>query len=68
MEMDDFTQLVQSVNGLLWGMYCLIPLLVGTGIYLTIKLRFIQIRRFGQAWYDELCLTAREYAQQIARR
>ena len=26
------------------------------------------IRRFGQAWYDELCLTAREYAQQIARR
>ena len=47
MEMDDFTQLVQSVNGLLWGMYCLIPLLVGTGIYLTIKLRFIQIRRFG---------------------
>lgn len=50
MEMDDFTQLVQSVNGLLWGMYCLIPLLVGTGIYLTIKLRFIQIRRFGQAF------------------
>ena len=31
-------------------MYCLIPLLVGTGIYLTIKLRFIQIRRFGQAF------------------
>lgn len=26
------------------------------------------IRRFGQAWYDELRLTAREYAQQIARR
>lgn len=26
------------------------------------------IRRFGQSWYDELCLTAREYAQQIARR
>ena len=26
------------------------------------------IRRFGQAWYDELCLTAREYARQIARR
>lgn len=26
------------------------------------------IRRFGQAWYDELCLTAWEYARQIARR
>lgn len=50
MEMDALTQLVQSVNSLLWGMYCLIPLLVGTGIYLTIKLRFIQIRRFGDAF------------------
>ena len=48
--MDNLTTLVQSVNSLLWGMYCLIPLLVGTGIYLTIKLRFIQIRRFGQAF------------------
>ena len=50
MQMDNFTTLVQSVNSLLWGMYCLIPLLVGTGIYLTIKLRFIQIRRFGDAF------------------
>ena len=50
MQMDNLTTIVQSVNSLLWGMYCLIPLLVGTGIYLTIKLRFIQIRRFGDAF------------------
>lgn len=30
-------------------MYCLIPLLCGVGIYFTLKLDFIQIRRFGLA-------------------
>ena len=47
--MEQATQIVQSINSLLWGIYCLIPLLVGTGIYFTWKLRFIQIRRFTQA-------------------
>ncbi len=50
MPMDAATAAIQSVNGLLWGIYCLIPLLVGTGIYLTFKLKFVQIRRFGAAW------------------
>lgn len=47
--MDEFTHVVQSINSLLWGVYCLIPLLVGTGIYFTFKLRLVQIRRFGMA-------------------
>ena len=47
--MDQATAIVQSINSLLWGVYCLIPLLVGTGIYFTFKLRFMQIRRFGRA-------------------
>lgn len=47
--MDQATQIVQSINSLLWGVYCLIPLLVGTGIYFTFKLRLVQIRRFTQA-------------------
>ena len=47
--MDQATEIVQSINSLLWGVYCLIPLLVGTGIYFTFKLRFVQIRRFTQA-------------------
>ena len=45
--MDQLTQLVSDINGFLWGMYCLIPLLCGVGIYFTLKLDFIQIRRFG---------------------
>lgn len=47
--MDQATVIVQSINSLLWGVYCLIPLLVGTGIYFTWKLRFIQIKRFRAA-------------------
>ena len=47
--MEQATLIIQSINSLLWGVYCLIPLLVGTGIYFTWKLRFIQIRRFTKA-------------------
>ena len=47
--MDQATAIVQSINSLLWGVYCLIPLLVGTGIYFTLKLRFVQVKRFMQA-------------------
>ncbi|MDD2967361.1 MAG: sodium:alanine symporter family protein [Desulfovibrionaceae bacterium] len=47
--MEYLTQLVSSINGVLWGVYCLIPLLVGAGIYFTFKLNFVQLRRFGRA-------------------
>ena len=44
--METLTQLVKDINSVLWGIYCLIPLLVGTGIYFTLRLRFIQVRKF----------------------
>lgn len=47
--MDALTQIVVNINSVLWGVYCLIPLLVGAGIYFTFKLRFVQLRRFGRA-------------------
>lgn len=40
-------ELVVKLNEVLWGSV-LIFLLMGTGIYYTFKLRFIQIRKFGQ--------------------
>ena len=46
--MDALTQLVKDINSVLWGMYCLIPLLVGTGIYFTCRLKFVQLRRIGE--------------------
>ena len=47
--MDNFTQIIVEINKHLWGIYGLIPLLVGAGIYFTIRLNFVQIRRFGRA-------------------
>ena len=44
--MDQATLIVQSLNSFLWGPFCLIPLLVGTGIYFTFGLRFVQVRLF----------------------
>lgn len=39
---------MNAVNGIVWGPF-MIVLLVGTGIYLTIRLRFVQVRYFTHA-------------------
>ena len=54
--MDQATLIVQSINSMLWGVYCLIPLLVGTGIYFTWKLRFVQVKRLGEALRQVLAI------------
>lgn len=41
-------ELVQSANSILWGPVLLL-LLCGTGIWYTFRLRFIQVRKFGEA-------------------
>ena len=38
-------QLVTKINSFLWD-YTLIIFLCGTGLYLTIRLRFIQVKEF----------------------
>ena len=38
-----------QANSFLWGVYFLIPLLCGTGLYFTFKLRFVQVRKFWLA-------------------
>ncbi|MBQ1399291.1 MAG: sodium:alanine symporter family protein [Lachnospiraceae bacterium] len=40
--------IVGGVNNVLWN-YLLLILLVGTGVFFTIRTRFVQIRRFGAA-------------------
>lgn len=39
---DFILEFTTQLDGMLWGIYTMIPLLVGTGIYLTIKTRGIQ--------------------------
>ena len=38
-------KIIEDINGLFWG-NILIVLLVGTGIFFTLKLKFIQVREF----------------------
>jgi len=45
--MEQFTQVVVNINSTLWGVYCLIPLLVGVGVYFTFRLKFVQVRHFA---------------------
>ena len=47
--MDFLNHLVSEINSVLWGVFFLVPLLCGTGIFYTFKLRFVQIRKFGLA-------------------
>ena len=45
----DLLPIVKSINDVLWG-YILVFLLCGTGIFFTIKLRFVQVRKFKEGW------------------
>lgn len=47
--MDILTNIVGFVNEYLWN-YLLLFLLCGTGLYFTIRLRFIQVRKFGRGF------------------
>ena len=48
MKMETILELVTQANNFLWNTI-LIVLLCGTGIYYTIRLKFIQVRKFGEA-------------------
>ena len=47
--MDIISNIVAKINGFLWD-YALLFLLCGTGIYFTIRLKFVQIVRFKDGW------------------
>ena len=48
--MELFTALVEQASSFLWD-YLLLFLLVGTGIFFTIRLRGVQLRRFGEGFH-----------------
>lgn len=47
--MENFNLLVQNVSGFVWNKI-LILLLIGTGIFFTAVLKFIQVRKFGEGY------------------
>lgn len=48
--MNELTTIVKDINSILWGPWCLIPILVGAGIFFTVKLGFVQFRMFRRAF------------------
>ncbi|TWI37164.1 alanine/glycine:cation symporter family protein [Paracoccus sulfuroxidans] len=49
MSLESLEAFLGKLGGIVWGPYLLIPLLLGTGLYLTIRLGGIQIVRLGAA-------------------
>ena len=52
--MDATIAWLDKVSGFVWGPYCLIPLLLLTGLYLTVVLRGLQFRQLGPALHQAL--------------
>jgi AGCS family alanine or glycine:cation symporter len=50
-----FSDFVYKANDILWGPVTII-FLVGTGLYVTVKLRFIQVRHF---WHSVKCVSGK---------
>jgi AGCS family alanine or glycine:cation symporter len=48
--MDSIANIVKAVNGVLWDKNLLLFLLVGTGIFYSFRLRFVQVRKFCEGW------------------
>ena len=47
--MDIISSIVAKINSFLWD-FALLFLLCGTGIYFTIRLKFVQITKFKDGW------------------
>jgi len=47
--MEQFSQLITSVNDFLWT-YILIAILIGCALYFTLKTKFVQFRMFGETF------------------
>src|SRR6056297_1961429 len=52
--MEQITAWLDAVSAFVWGPYCLIPLLLLTGLYLTVVLRGLQFRQLGPALHQAL--------------
>ncbi|PSK96925.1 AGCS family alanine or glycine:cation symporter [Haloactinopolyspora alba] len=48
--MDAVDDALNEINDVVWGPWLLIPLLLGTGVFLTVRLTGVQFRAFGRAF------------------
>ena len=50
---DFITRINSAVNNFVWGVPAMI-LIIGVGLYLTLRLRFVQIRKFGASMRETI--------------
>ena len=46
---EEFNTFLADIGSVIWGPFVLIPLLLGTGLFLTVRLRALQFRKLGPA-------------------
>ena len=61
--MSDPTAVVQRIGDFVWGPFLLIPLLLLTGLFLTIRLRGIQFRKLWDSLYVALIIRSEKGAE-----
>ncbi len=60
---DPVTQFLSDASSFIWGPYLLIPLLLLTGLFLTVRLRGLQFRELGPALYVALIVRKEKGAE-----
>ena len=61
--MTTITQWVQQASSFVWGPYLLIPLLLFTGAYLTVRLKGLQFTRLWRSLYVALIVRREQDAE-----
>ena len=52
------TNVNDAINGIVWG-WPMIILILGTGIYLTVRTKVLQVRKFGTSWGETIIPVAK---------
>jgi AGCS family alanine or glycine:cation symporter len=60
---ESLTSFLEATSGLIWGPFLLIPLLVGTGLYLSVRLKGLQFRQLGPSLWLALVKRKEEGAE-----
>lgn len=56
--MEWLAKIVDAINDVVWG-WPMIILILGTGIYLTVRTKFLQVRKFGTSWGETIIPTVK---------
>ena len=56
--MEWLSKIVDAINDVVWG-WPMIILILGTGIYLAVRTKVVQVRKFGTSWGETIVPTVK---------